>query len=79
MWSKPKTGYKVTIVTKDNSLVRELDLADNGMPLKRYKHMQERMNQKKIIAGINIWLIPAWAFNGKPSPSNAQEWLCSRQ
>ena len=37
-----KDGYKVTIVTKDNSLVKELDLAKNGMPLERYKMLEKK-------------------------------------
>lgn len=40
-------GYKVTIVTKDNSLVKELELAKNGMPLERYNRMKERMAAKE--------------------------------
>ena len=42
-----KTGYNVTIVTKENSLVRELDLAKNGMPMKRFNKVQEKLAQKK--------------------------------
>ncbi len=37
-----KDGYKVTIVTKDNSLVKELDLAKNGMPLEHYKRLSKK-------------------------------------
>ena len=37
-------GYKVTIVTKENSLVEELDLAKNGMPLERYNMMKKKMD-----------------------------------
>ena len=39
------TGYSVTIVTRDNSLVEELQLAKNAMPLKRYQAMQKRMEK----------------------------------
>ncbi|MRI32757.1 hypothetical protein EOPP23_07120 [Endozoicomonas sp. OPT23] len=42
-----KTGYKVTIVTKDNSLVRELDLAKNGMPMKKFNKVQEKLAKKQ--------------------------------
>ncbi len=42
-----KTGYKVTIVTKENSLVKELDLAKNGMPIKRFNKVQEKLASKK--------------------------------
>ncbi|MFK0572682.1 hypothetical protein [Endozoicomonas sp.] len=42
-----KDGYKVTIVTKDNSLVKEIELAKNGMSLDRYNMMQERMEAKQ--------------------------------
>ncbi|PJE78451.1 hypothetical protein CI610_02612 [invertebrate metagenome] len=41
-----ESGYKVTIVTKDNSLVEERKIAKNGMSLERYNaiktHMVER-------------------------------------
>ncbi|MGI9276694.1 MAG: hypothetical protein ACR2PT_17855 [Endozoicomonas sp.] len=36
------TGYSVTIVTSDNSLVEERNLAKNGMALEKYQHIQER-------------------------------------
>ncbi|WP_299733523.1 hypothetical protein [uncultured Endozoicomonas sp.] len=39
-------GYKVTIVTKDNSLVKEMELAKNGMPLERYEAIKARMEAK---------------------------------
>lgn len=39
------TGYSVTIVTRDNSLVEELQLAKNAMPLERYQAMQKRMEK----------------------------------
>ncbi|GAB3093157.1 hypothetical protein G8770_06175 [Aestuariicella hydrocarbonica] len=42
-----KTGYTVTIVTQDNSLVEEKEVAKNGMPLKMYEKMQERMKQRE--------------------------------
>ncbi|GAA5317421.1 MAG: hypothetical protein AseanaTS_26260 [Candidatus Pelagadaptatus aseana] len=38
-------GYTVAIVTRDNSLVEELELAPNGMPLKRFEHIKERMEK----------------------------------
>lgn len=44
--SKTKTGYDVTIVTNDDSLVKTLAIADNGMPLKKYKHIEERMKNR---------------------------------
>ncbi|WP_263081740.1 hypothetical protein [Endozoicomonas sp. Mp262] len=37
-------GYKLTIVTKDNSLVKERELAKNGMPLERYNAIKKRMD-----------------------------------
>ncbi len=37
-------GYKVTIVTKDNSLVEERELAKNGMPLDRYNMMKKKID-----------------------------------
>lgn len=39
-------GYNVRIVTKDNSLVEELELAPNGMPLDRYQRIQEHMEER---------------------------------
>ncbi|MET4692862.1 hypothetical protein [Endozoicomonas lisbonensis] len=39
------TGYSVTIVTQDNSLVEELQLAKNAMPLERYQAMEKRMEK----------------------------------
>jgi hypothetical protein len=39
-------GYDVQIVTKDNSLVEELQLAPNAMPLKMYEKIQERLQQR---------------------------------
>jgi hypothetical protein len=44
--TKTKTGYNVAIVTQDNSLVKTLDIAANGMPLKKYEHIKERMKNK---------------------------------
>ena len=41
------TGYNVTIVTQDNSLVEELNLAKNAMPLERYEAMQKRMEMRQ--------------------------------
>ena len=42
-----KDGYNVTIVTKDNSLVKEMVLAKNGMPLERYNMIKERIEAKE--------------------------------
>ena len=36
-------GYSVTIVTQDDSLVREFELAKNGMPLEKFQRIQKRM------------------------------------
>ena len=41
------SGYKVTIVTQDNSLVGELNLAKNGMRLERFEAVQKRMESRK--------------------------------
>ncbi len=43
--NKVKDGYTVQIVTQDNSLVKQIELAPNGLP----KEMFERI-QKKIAA-----------------------------
>ena len=40
-------GYRVTIVTKDNSLVKEREVAKNNMPLERYKAIQKRMADRQ--------------------------------
>lgn len=40
-------GYSVTIVTQDNSLVKELNLAKNGMPLERYEALQKHMEMRQ--------------------------------
>lgn len=42
-----KTGYTVTIVTQDDSLVEEREVAKNGMPLEMYEKMQERIKQRE--------------------------------
>lgn len=42
-----KEGYNVTIVTKDNSLVKEMELAKNGMQLERYNLIKERIEAKE--------------------------------
>lgn len=42
-------GYKVTIVTQDNSLVEELDLAKNSMPKERYQKMLERKAKREAM------------------------------
>lgn len=41
------TGYNVTIVTKENSLVKELNLAKNGMPLERFEKISERIQKQE--------------------------------
>ena len=41
------TGYHVTIVANDNSLIEELNLAKNGMPLERYEAVQKRREMHK--------------------------------
>ncbi|NIB41907.1 hypothetical protein HBA55_20040 [Pseudomaricurvus alkylphenolicus] len=43
--SSTQDGYRVTIVTQDNSLVKEMDLAQNGLPVKMYERMQRRMER----------------------------------
>ncbi len=45
--SDTKGGYTVAIVTQDNSLVKELELASNGMPKEMYQHIQKRMEKHK--------------------------------
>lgn len=40
-------GYSVAIVTQDNSLVKELDLAANGMPKEMYEKIQKRMEKRE--------------------------------
>lgn len=40
-----KTGFTVSIMTKDDSLVRKWKLAPNGMPLERYEHIKARMQE----------------------------------
>ena len=44
---KTDTGFSVSIVTKDNSLVEEKTLAPNGMDQERYNRMQKHMKQDK--------------------------------
>ena len=41
-------GYNVTIVTQDNSLVKEQKLAKNGMPLKKFERLQKRIKASRI-------------------------------
>ncbi|MBR9909031.1 MAG: hypothetical protein GYB33_01610 [Gammaproteobacteria bacterium] len=41
------TGYSVTILTRDGSLVEEKALAKNGMPLDKYQHILERMEKRQ--------------------------------
>lgn len=40
-------GYSVAIVTQDDSLVKELDLAANGMPKEMYEKIQKRMEKRE--------------------------------
>lgn len=40
------SGYTVNIVTQDNSLVKKLELAANGMPLERYERIQKRIEER---------------------------------
>ena len=47
------SGYTVTIVTQDNSLVKELSLAKNGMRLEHYNRMQQRMERMEKKAARN--------------------------
>ena len=41
------SGYSVTIVTRDDSLVEELQLAKNGMRLDRYQLIQQRLKSQE--------------------------------
>ncbi len=45
--SSSRTGFTVAIVTVDDSLVEELKLAKNSMPLEMYERIQERMEKRK--------------------------------
>ena len=36
-------GYRITIVTKDNSLVEEREVAKNNMPMKRFNAIKSKM------------------------------------
>ena len=40
-------GYRVTIVTKDNSLVEEREVAKNNMPIKRFNAIKSKMASKR--------------------------------
>ncbi len=44
--SSSRDGFKVDIVTRDDSLVEELALAKNGMPLKMFEHIQRRVDKR---------------------------------
>lgn len=44
-----KTGYELTIVTKDNSLVETQQLAKNGMPLEAYEKIKERIAKREAL------------------------------
>ncbi len=43
---KADDGYAVTIVTQDDSLVKELALAANGMPRDKYEKIQKRIEKR---------------------------------
>lgn len=45
--SDAKNGYTVTIVTQDNSLVKELELANNGMPKDMYEKIQKHIEKRQ--------------------------------
>lgn len=45
--SSSRDGFNVAIVTQDDSLVEELNLAKNGMPVEMYERMKERMEKRK--------------------------------
>ncbi|BFM18567.1 hypothetical protein R50073_47500 [Maricurvus nonylphenolicus] len=45
--SSTRSGFEVSIVTRDDSLVEELELAKNGMPLKKYERLQERLEKRR--------------------------------
>lgn len=45
--SKDGDGFTVAIVTQDNSLVDELELAANGIPKEKYERIQKRMEERK--------------------------------
>ncbi|MCW7554807.1 hypothetical protein NX722_19720 [Endozoicomonas gorgoniicola] len=45
-----ENGYNVTIVTQDNSLVKEQQLAKNGMPVKKFERLQKRIEARKAKA-----------------------------
>lgn len=42
-----RDGFKVTIVTQDDSLVEEYELAKNAMPREKYERMLKRMEERK--------------------------------
>ncbi len=45
--SNAQYGYVVNIVTQDNSLVEELEVAANGMPKKMYEKMKKHMEKRQ--------------------------------
>ena len=45
--SPKKSGYTVAIVTQDDSIVKELDLAANGMPKKHFERMKKRLEKRE--------------------------------
>ena len=45
--SKDGDGFTVAIVTQDNSLVDELELAANGMPRDKYERIKKHMEKRK--------------------------------
>ena len=44
--SSNRDGFTVDIVTRDDSLVKELSLAKNGMPLEMFEHIQQRIEKR---------------------------------
>lgn len=44
--TKIDSGYKIAIVTQDNSLVEEREVALNGMPLDMFERMQQRIEKR---------------------------------
>ena len=45
--SKGRDGFIVTIVTQDDSLVDELEVAANGMPKDAFEHIQKRIQKHR--------------------------------
>lgn len=40
-------GFVMTIVTRDDSLVKEVELARNGMPKEKFERIQKRMKKRQ--------------------------------